>query len=114
MKRPVGGKGMELAAVAPGLNEYTQTVLYDEVWERPILSKRDRSLITIACLMAMYRPEQLTGHMEMGLQNGLTREEIGEMITHLAFYCSWPNAVTAARKLLDLVNAQDAEPPAPL
>jgi 4-carboxymuconolactone decarboxylase len=109
VKRPVGGKGMELAKVAPGLNDYTQKILYDEVWERPGLSARDRSMITIACLIGMYRPEQIPGHMELGMKNGLTQEEIGEMITHLAFYASWPNAVTAARKLLDLVNAQEAD-----
>ena len=109
MKRPHGGRGAELAKVAPGLNHYTQSILYDEVWERPGLSKRDRSLITIAALIAMNRPDQIPGHMEVGLENGLTREELGEMITHLAFYASWPNAVSAARKLLDLVNEMDAK-----
>ena len=109
MKRPLGGRGTQLAKVAPALNHYTQNVLYDEVWERPGLSKRDRSLITIAALVAMYRPEQITGHMQTGLENGLTREEIGEAITHLAFYASWPNAITAARCLLNLVNEIDGE-----
>lgn len=109
MKRPLGGKGQQLARVAPMLNHYTQTLLYDEVWERPGLSKRDRSLITIAALIAMYRPEQIPGHMQTGLENGLTREELGEMITHLAFYASWPNAVSAARCLLNLVNELDGK-----
>jgi 4-carboxymuconolactone decarboxylase len=109
MKRPLGGKGAELAKVAPGLNHYTATLLYEDVWERPGLSKRDRSLVTIAALIAMCRPDQIPGHMQTGLENGLTREEIGEMITHLAFYASWPNAVTAARCLLDLVNELDGK-----
>jgi len=109
MKRPLGGRGEQLAKVAPGLNHYTATVLYEDVWERPGLSKRDRSMITIAALIAMCRPEQITGHMQTGMENGLTREEIGEMITHLAFYASWPNAVTAARCLLNLVNEMDGQ-----
>lgn len=109
MKKPSGAKGDELSKVAPGLTQITDEVLYSQVWERPGLSPRDRSLITITALVAMYRPEQLTNHMRLGLKNGLTQEEIGEAITHLAFYASWPNAVTAARKLLDLVNAMEAE-----
>jgi 4-carboxymuconolactone decarboxylase len=109
MKRPLNGAGARLAKVAPGLNHYTQTILYDELWERPILSKRDRSLITLAGFVAMYRPEQMAGHMVMAMENGLTSEEIGEMITHMAFYASWPAAVVAAGKLLGVVEAQEAE-----
>jgi 4-carboxymuconolactone decarboxylase len=67
------------------------------VWERPGLSKRDRSLITVAALTAMYRGDQLRGHIERALANGVTREEIGELITHIAFYSGWPTAMTAAR-----------------
>ena len=109
MKRPNNGAGSRLAKVAPGLNHYTQTILYDELWERPILSKRDRSLITLAGFVAMYRPEQMAGHMVMAMENGLTQEEIGEMITHMAFYASWPAAVVAAGKLLSVVEAKEAE-----
>ena len=109
MKRPSAGKGDELAAVAPALVEYTDRILYEEVWERPGLSKRDRSLITIAALIAMYRPEQLGAHLALGMKNGLTREEIGEALAHLAFYASWPSAITAARKFLDLTNAETQE-----
>lgn len=107
MKKPSGNKGDELAAVAPALVEYTNKLLYEEVWERPILSKRDRSLITIAALVAMHRPEQLTAHLALGLEHGLSKEEIGEAIAHLAFYASWPSAVTASRKLFDLVHEQE-------
>jgi 4-carboxymuconolactone decarboxylase len=66
------------------------------VWERPQLSKRDRSLITVAALMAMGREAQLEGHMARALQNGVTKDEISEVITHLAFYSGWPTAMTAA------------------
>ncbi|QDX27703.1 carboxymuconolactone decarboxylase family protein [Sphingomonas suaedae] len=107
MKRPAGGRGRELAAVAPLLDELTQDILYDKVWERGELSPRDRSLITITCLIALNR-EQTQGHMELGLENGLTVEELGEAIAHIAFYAGWPVAVSAARKLKTLVDAQKA------
>ena len=68
MKKPSGNKGDELAAVVPALIEYTNRILYDEMWERPILSKRDRSLITVAALIAMYRPEQLTSHLSLAMR----------------------------------------------
>ena len=107
MKRPAGGRGKELAAVAPLLDELTQSVLYDKIWEREELSKRDRSLITITCLIALNR-DQAQGHMELGLENGLTVEELGEAIAHIAFYAGWPVAVSAARKLKTLVDAKAA------
>ena len=87
----------EVRQVAPKLIELSETVLYDDVWERPGLSKRDRSLITVAALTAMYRTDQLRGHIERALANGVTREEVGELITHLAFYAGWPAAMTAGR-----------------
>jgi 4-carboxymuconolactone decarboxylase len=67
------------------------------LWERPGLSKRDRSLITVAALIATYRPEQLETHLGRALGNGVTREEISEIITHLAFYAGWPAAMSAAQ-----------------
>lgn len=85
-----------LRAVTPKLMEITDKVLFGDVWERPGLSKRDRSLITVAVLTALYRPEQLRGHVQRALANGVTRDEIGELITHVAFYSGWPTAVTAA------------------
>ena len=87
----------EVRQVAPKLIELSETVLYGDVWERPGLSKRDRSLITVAALTAMGRSDQLPGHLERALGNGVTREEIGELITHLAFYAGWPAAMTAGR-----------------
>jgi 4-carboxymuconolactone decarboxylase len=90
--------------VAPKLIDLSEKVLFGDVWERPGLSKRDRSLITVAALIAMYRGDQLTGHIERALANGVTRDEIGEVITHMAFYAGWPTAMTAgriARKVFD-------------
>ena len=87
----------EVRKVAPKLIELTEKVLYGDVWERPGLSKRDRSLITVAALIAMYRTDQLKGHIERALANGVTHEEIGELITHLAFYAGWPGAMSAAQ-----------------
>jgi 4-carboxymuconolactone decarboxylase len=80
---------------APKLAEITDDVLYADVWERPELSKRDRSLITVAALIALNRPDQLRSHLGRARQNGVTQEELIETITHLAFYSGWPNAVTA-------------------
>jgi 4-carboxymuconolactone decarboxylase len=97
----------EVRQVAPRLIELTESVVYGDIWERPGLSKRDRSLITVAALVAMYRGDQLTGHLERALANGVTREEIGELITHLAFYAGWPTAMTAgriAKKVFDEVK----------
>ena len=86
-----------MRTVAPKLRELTDTLLFGDVWERPQLSKRDRSLITIAVLTALYRTDQLRGHLGRGLDNGLTEEDIGELITHVAFYAGWPVAVNAAQ-----------------
>ncbi len=87
----------EVRPIAPKLIELSETVLYGDVWERPGLSKRDRSLITVAALIAMVRSDQLPGHIQRALDNGVTPEEIGEMITHLAFYAGWPAAMTVGR-----------------
>ena len=80
---------------APKLAELTDDVLYGDVWERPELSKRDRSLVTVAALIAMNRPDQLRSHFTRARDNGVTQEELIETITHLAFYAGWPSAVTA-------------------
>jgi len=83
--------------VAPHLAELSANVLFGDVWERPGLSKRDRSLITVAALIALYRTDQLRGHLRRALDNGVTREEIGEVITHMAFYSGWPTAANASQ-----------------
>jgi 4-carboxymuconolactone decarboxylase len=80
---------------APKLAELTDNVLYGDVWERPQLWKRDRSLVTVAALIALNRPDQLRSHLVKARENGVKQEELIETITHLAFYAGWPNAVTA-------------------
>jgi 4-carboxymuconolactone decarboxylase len=80
---------------APKLIDLTDRVLFGDVWERPELSKRDRSLVTVAALIAMNRPDQLRFHLNRALENGLKKEELIEVITHLAFYSGWPNAMSA-------------------
>lgn len=80
---------------APKLVELTDDVLFGDVWERPGLSKRDRSLVTVATLIALSRSEQMGSHMKRALDNGVTQEELVEVITHIAFYAGWPAAMTA-------------------
>ena len=80
---------------APKLVELTDEVIFGDIWERPELSKRDRSLITVSALIALNRPDQLRRHLQRARDNGLTKDEIVETITHLAFYAGWPNAMTA-------------------
>lgn len=80
---------------APKLVELTDGVLFDDVWQRTELSKRDRSLITVAALVAMNRPDQLRFHLNFAVQNGVRKEELIEAITHLAFYAGWPSAMSA-------------------
>jgi 4-carboxymuconolactone decarboxylase len=84
-----------IGGFAPKLVDLTDNVLFRDVWERPELSKRDRSLATVAALVALHRPEQLRFHLSFALENGLTKEEVIEAITHLAFYAGWPNAMSA-------------------
>lgn len=88
--------------IAPKLIELTDNVLFGDVWERSRLSKRDRSLITIATLIALNRMEQLPFHLERGLSNGITKEEIIEVITHLAFYSGWPTSMSALGRAKEL------------
>jgi 4-carboxymuconolactone decarboxylase len=80
---------------APGLAHYTDRVLFDEVWEREGMSKRDRSLVTVAALTALGKAEQLKFHLDFARQNGLTEDELKEAILQLAFYTGWPNAMSA-------------------
>ncbi len=81
--------------IAPKLADITDDVLFGDIWERPELSKRDRSLITVAALLALNRPEQLKFHLGRALDHGVKKDEIIEVVTHLAFYSGWPTAMTA-------------------
>jgi 4-carboxymuconolactone decarboxylase len=83
--------------VAPKLVDLTEKVLFGDIWERPGLSKRDRSVITVSALVAMNRTEQLPFHLRRALENGVTQDELVELITHLAFYSGWPTAMSAIR-----------------
>ena len=90
--------------VAPHLAELTDKVLFGDVWENSALPPRDRSLVTMACLISTYRLNELPFHLKKALENGVTRDEIIGTITHLAFYAGWPPAMTAlqiARKVFD-------------
>ena len=80
---------------SPKLVELTDEVLFGDVWARPQLSPRDRSLVTVSALIAMNRPDQLRSHLTRARENGVTQEELVESITHLAFYAGWPSAITA-------------------
>ncbi len=80
---------------APKLVDLTDRVLFGDVWERTELSKRDRSLATVAALIALNRPDQLRFHLSKAVENGVRKEELIEIITHLAFYSGWPNAMSA-------------------
>jgi len=91
-----------LSEFAPKLSELTKNVLFGDVWERPGLSKRDRSLITVAALIALNRSEQLRFHLGRALENGVTKEELIELITHLAFYSGWPTAMNAINVAKDV------------
>jgi 4-carboxymuconolactone decarboxylase len=93
-----------LAELAPKLVSLTEEVLFADVWERPGLSKRDRSLITVTALVSLYRTEQLPFHLNRALENGLSRDELVEAITHLAFYAGWPNAITGLTQLKSLLE----------
>jgi 4-carboxymuconolactone decarboxylase len=96
--------------IAPRLTEITNTVLFDDVWRRPGLSPRDRSLITVASLIALYRSNELKFHLGKALENGVTRDEIIETITHLAFYSGWPTASTALTIAREVFAAAPPEP----
>ncbi len=91
---------------APKLRELTDNVLFGDVWARPDLSPRDRSLVTISALIAMNRPDQLRSHLVRARDNGVTQAEVVEVITHLAFYAGWPSAVTAIAVAKDVFQKQ--------
>lgn len=96
-EKPLPTTRERLGDVAPKLVDLTEKVLFGDVWERPGLSKRDRSVITVTALVAMNRVEQLPYHLRRALDNGVTKDELVELITHLAFYSGWPTAMSAMR-----------------
>jgi 4-carboxymuconolactone decarboxylase len=86
------------AEAAPKLAALTLDFLYADIWQRPELSRRDRSLATVAALTATYRVEQLEFHIGLALDNGLTPDEIAELITHVTMYAGWPAGVSAIER----------------
>ena len=92
--------------VAPHLGRLDDAILVGDLWQHPGLSLRDRSLITVATLIALYRTEELRGHIGRALDNGVTKDEIGEIITHMAFYASWPVAANASRVAKEVFDAR--------
>jgi 4-carboxymuconolactone decarboxylase len=91
-------------AFVPKLKQLRDDVLFGDVWERPQLSKRDRSLITVAVLQAMYRTDEMKGHMQRAIDNGVTKEELQELITHITFYAGWPTGVNASRVATEVLG----------
>src|SRR5215470_9827939 len=103
MSKELSAAQKMIGDIAPKLADLTDHVLFGDVWERPELSKRDRSLATVAALIAMNRPDQLRFHLARAVENGVKQQELIEVITHLAFYAGWPSAMTAiaiAKELL--------------
>ncbi len=91
----------------PELGRLRDDVLFGQVWEGPELSKRDRSLVTVAALTALYRTDELRLHLARAIENGVTEDELKGLITHLAFYSGWPTAVNAGRVLAEIVGQDD-------
>jgi len=89
----------ELKALAPDYAQLTEDVLFGDVWKRPPLSQRDKSLITVTCLVALNRIEQVEFHLRKALENGLTQKELVAAITHIAFYAGWPTAASGLNHL---------------
>lgn len=92
--------------IAPKLAELTDEVLFGDVWARPGLSPRDRSLITVAALTALGRTDQLRSHLALALDNGVTQDELAGAATHLAFYAGWPAGMSAATILKQVLDAR--------
>ena len=106
MNREPSAAQQAMGEIAPKFAELTDKVLFGDIWERKELSKRNRSLITVAALVALNRTDQLRFHLQRALENGVKRQELIEDVTHLAFYSGWPtavNAVTVAKEVFSKV-----------
>ena len=94
----------QMGAIMPALVQYTTDVLFRDLWLRPDLAPRDRSLATVSALVATGQVAQITYHLNRAMDNGLTKEEAGEVVGHLAFYAGWPNAFSAAPVIKEVVE----------
>jgi 4-carboxymuconolactone decarboxylase len=110
MKKEPSGAEKMFGDFAPKLVQLTDEVLFGDIWEREELSKRDRSLVTVAALVALNRPEQLKFHLGRAVENGVKKQELIELITHLAFYAGWPCAMSAMAVAKDLFPARKSCP----
>src|SRR6185369_11143062 len=99
-----GSVDQRFGSVSPGLVQYTTDVLFRDLWLRPDLAPRDRSLVTVSALVASGQVAQITFHLNRAMDNGLTKEEAGEVVGHLAFYAGWPNAFSAAPVLKEVIE----------
>ncbi len=101
------GKALdEMKAVAPEFAKLTEDLLFGDIWKRPGLSQRDRSLITVTCLVALNRIEQVEFHLKKAFENGLSKEELVAAITHIAFYAGWPTAASGFSHLKKVIDQQ--------
>lgn len=105
--KPPSALRKSIGDFAPKLVDITDHVLFADVWERPELSKRDRSMITCAALIALGKTEQMSFHFPEAIKNGVTKEELIEMITHLAFYAGWPNAMSAITRAKEFLTPKE-------
>jgi 4-carboxymuconolactone decarboxylase len=96
--------GEQFGQITPSLVQYTTDVLFRDLWLRPGLAPRDRSLVTVSALVATGQVAQITYHLNRAMDNGLTREEAGEVLGHLAFYAGWPNAFSAAPVVKEVIE----------
>lgn len=96
--------------IAKHLTEITNSVLFDDIWQRPGLSLRDRCLVTVASLIALYRGNELPFHLRKAMENGVTRDEVIETVTHLAFYSGWPTASSALAIVRQAFADADQQP----
>lgn len=102
--RRAAGVAQSFGAVAPGIVQYTTDVLFRDLWLRPDLAPRDRSLVTVSALVAAGQAAQIPYHLNRAMDNGLTREQASEALTHLAFYAGWPNAFSALPVFKDVFD----------
>ena len=96
----------DMEALAPEFAKLTKDFLFGDIWERPGLSQRDKSLITVTCLVALNRIEQVEFHLKKSFENGLTKEELVAAITHIAFYAGWPTAASGLSHLKRVIDQQ--------
>lgn len=111
---PMQGTGENPYPAAPYLSELESTVLFGDIWQRPGLSPRDRSLVTVAVTQALYRTEELREALDQALDNGVTRDEIAELMTHVTMYAGWPTGSNASRVAIRVYEARGLSFPPPV